>query len=84
MSNAFHTLDTRTQSDSWPSPSAGRWLDLIGNAIAASFRRWQSYREQARAIRHLRKLDDRMLKDMGLHRSQITSAVTTGRVGTDR
>ena len=84
MSNAFHTLDSRAPSATWSPPSAGRWFVVVGNAISGAFRRWLAYREQARAIRHLRKLDDRMLKDMGLHRSQITSAVTTGRVGADR
>ena len=84
MSNAFHTLHSRAPSASWSAPSAGRWFVSVSNAIGSAFRWWLKGREQARAIRHLRKLDDRMLKDMGLHRSQITSAVTTGRVGADR
>lgn len=84
MSNAFHHLDSRIPFASWSPPSVGRWFGVAGNAVAAAFRWWLKGREQARAIRHLRKLDDRMLKDMGLHRSQIVSAVTTGEADAER
>ena len=48
--------------------------------ISTIGRRYAEYRRQRRASRELHALDDRILKDLGVHRSQITSIAR----GTDR
>jgi len=43
---------------------------------------WKAYRREreiGRAVAHLAALDDRTLKDIGLHRSEIENAVRRGR-----
>lgn len=40
--------------------------------------KWWEWRAQRKAIRQLSRLDDRMLQDMGISRSQIGSAVRHG------
>jgi len=48
--------------------------------IASIGRRYAERRRQRRAYHELSALDDRMLKDLGVHRSQIGTIVR----GTDR
>lgn len=61
--------------------------DRLPGAIALLHRaaiamgQWQKRRAQYLAIRELRKLSDRTLKDIGLHRSQIVSEVMNGSLG---
>lgn len=43
--------------------------------ISTIGRRYAEYRRQRRACRELHALDDRILKDMGVYRSQITTIV---------
>jgi len=45
------------------------------HAIAAAFRRWSVRRAERRAVAALRELDDLMLRDLGLSRSDIVAAV---------
>ena len=50
----------------------------VAAIAAAARRRWRSYltwRERRQAIKELGGLDDHMLKDMGLHRSEIETVV---------
>jgi uncharacterized protein YjiS (DUF1127 family) len=57
-----------------------RRLGVPGRLVAAAAREWRiaygTWLERRRAIRALGALDDRSLKDMGLHRSEIESAVS--------
>ncbi len=59
-------------------------LRAFASRLATSFDRWFTRRANTLAIRQLHALDDRMLKDIGLHRSQIESAVLTGDPNGDR
>jgi uncharacterized protein YjiS (DUF1127 family) len=58
---------------------AGSVARVLGHrAAGAASRRWRGYttwRERRRAVMELRGLDDRALKDLGLHRSGIEAAV---------
>jgi uncharacterized protein YjiS (DUF1127 family) len=58
--------------------SARRWghagiafLEGVGSTLAAAFQALRRARERARAQQELRALSDHLLRDIGLHRSQI-------------
>ena len=58
-------------------------LRTLATTLVAILRRWHNRRAQYLAIKQLHALDDRMLQDIGLHRSQIEPAVFTGNPKTD-
>jgi uncharacterized protein YjiS (DUF1127 family) len=49
------------------------------SSLRAALCNWRNQARQRRAIRELRGLDDRMLKDMGMHRGMIHDVVVNGR-----
>lgn len=53
---------------------AGAWQGALGALDAL-----REARARAAAVRELQRLSDRTLRDIGLHRSQIRSAVYGGR-----
>jgi len=58
--------------DQTKSPK-GRFV--LSQLLVNFFKRIQSYREKTRAVIELRKLDNRMLKDIGVDRSEIVYRV---------
>ena len=48
---------------------------MLVQGFEAIFRRWREWRRHKAAIRDLRALSDRTLKDMGLTRGEIVAAV---------
>lgn len=50
-------------------------MTTLVRAIGATFRRWRARRRRRAAIRELRAVNDRTLKDMGLTRGEIVAAV---------
>jgi len=74
------------QVDAYMKPDSGR-TGLSGALRRAKLwlqEAWHGYlerRAQYRAIQALRQLDDHMLRDIGIHRSEIPSAVVHGREG---
>ena len=48
---------------------------MLVQVFEAIFRRWRERRRRKAAIRDLRALSDRTLKDMGLTRGEIVAAV---------
>jgi uncharacterized protein YjiS (DUF1127 family) len=64
-----------------PIPASSRWLALRWIAAGVlSFVSYSAERQRLRqAERNLHELDDRMLKDIGIDRSEITHVVWRGR-----
>jgi uncharacterized protein YjiS (DUF1127 family) len=61
-------------------PNRRYWLMRPWNAIASRWRRWHHEHEIRRSIAVLEELDDRLLRDIGVHhRSEIEHAVRYGR-----
>jgi uncharacterized protein YjiS (DUF1127 family) len=67
------------------SSATVRWQNLAGAALlaaAAAIKNWWctyiNWRLRQAAVAHLESLSDRQLKDIGLTRSQIRSAVSHG------
>jgi uncharacterized protein YjiS (DUF1127 family) len=58
-------------------------LTGIRSALTTTFR-WIDERQQRRALRELRRLDDRLLAGIGLSRSEIERAVRDDEVGRRR
>jgi uncharacterized protein YjiS (DUF1127 family) len=48
---------------------------MLAQVFGAIFRRWRERRRRNAALRDLRALSDRALKDMGLTRGEIVAAV---------
>lgn len=55
------------------------WMTVAKTASASLWQRLMNWRDQRRAIKALSKLDDRMLGDIGIDRSEIDSVVANGR-----
>ena len=68
MSTSVHTLHAPTS------------LQSFGHAVVAALRStaaaWQRIRRRRAMQRELETLDDRMLRDIGIHRSEVSSLVS--------
>jgi uncharacterized protein YjiS (DUF1127 family) len=60
------------------SPLPFDWLARIASTIARFWSRWHRVQHVRLMSTELQALDDRMLKDIGLQRCQIESAVLSG------
>ena len=78
----FKSITPETVDDLWPSAqpetNAARKSTLLAMA-ASAYAVWAEARATRRAERELYDLDNRMLKDIGINRTQIGSVVRYGR-----
>ena len=65
----------RQRHTRWSRQFAGKANTILSSWLVAAAR-WRRVR---RAVQEVARLDDRMLKDIGIHRSEIESAVHCGR-----
>jgi len=63
------------QPGSWSRPLAGKLGTVVSSWLVAAARRHRI----RRAVHELAERDDRNLKDMGIHRSEIERTVRCGR-----
>lgn len=61
-----------------PAPERRNYLALIGQFISVWWRSYIVWRNQQLAIAALQRLDNRLLNDIGIDRSEIGSVVRTG------
>ena len=54
---------------------AGQSVSAIGRAIVGAFEGFKRWRTRQASIRELSALNDHMLRDIGIHRSEIRSVV---------
>ena len=74
----MHTIPRPSPLSHWPATHKGGWTPgriLVGQVwrLVATLLRWQ---ERARQRAALAALDDRMLKDIGLTRADVTQEVS--------
>ena len=70
------------QTELPPESFASKGFEQVGRIFSIWWRSYRVWRNQQLAVAALRRLDNRMLKDLGIDRSEITSVVRTG--GRDR
>lgn len=66
----------------YAGPDIAHRGDLVGttlSTLAEALERFHKWRKTRRAMRDLSTFSDAMLEDIGITRSEIESAVTTGR-----
>lgn len=62
---------TITQQPAAETSTHAGWPASLGIGLYRMWANWQHKREVARSLEHLRDLDDHLLRDIGLERSQI-------------
>lgn len=79
MGNTSHVFASEHAVEQSAADIGSSYFRMAAARIATAFSRYAERRGQYQAIRHLRALDDWALKDIGIHRSEIVSAVVNGR-----
>ena len=79
MTSHHTTADRQDAPFIIPGNAFAALLSMTVAGLGAWLHRWRELRRQRRDMRHLRTLDDRMLRDIGIDRSEIPFVVTQGR-----
>jgi uncharacterized protein YjiS (DUF1127 family) len=67
MNTSVHTLHAPT--------ALQRFVHAMVAALRSTAAAWQRIRRRRAMLRELESLDDRMLRDIGVHRSEVSSLV---------
>lgn len=70
------TLDDRSPFGRFRGSNPGRWLAC---RLRLAWRRYRHWSAARRAIRHLRELDQYLLDDVGIERSEISEVAHGGK-----